>query len=61
MNVIPVSVAVKDYCLRMLKNVKWNFILLVKVLSATNNKINKYQIQLQCFAVVDCKNFIFSD
>ena len=62
MNVIPVNVAVKDFCLRMLlKNVKWNIILLVKVLHATNNNINQYQIQFKCFAVVDCKNFIFSD
>ena len=62
MNVIPVSVAVKDFCLNVIKKCKIESCIVSKKYNMLEIIISidiKYRSKY--FTVVDCKNFIFSD
>ena len=66
MNVIPVSVAVKDFCLNVIKKrtIK-SCIVSKKYNTSDNDNIIIISIDIKYrskyFTVVDCKNFIVSD
>ena len=64
MNVIPVSVAVKDFCLNVIKKRTIKSCIVSKKYN-TSDKIIIISIDIKYrskyFTVVDCKNFIVSD
>ena len=63
MNVIPVSVSVKDFCLNVIKKRTIKSCIVIKNISRQIIIILSIDIKYRSkyFTVVDCKNFIVSD